>query len=107
MQLAVCHDLSCWLHGCDERIAELRARYGDDVEVELDEVSCLGRCDIAPAVAVDERPAPLADAEGWSPPRATASRLPRARARTGVARTTLRSPASERYGVFARCSPAS
>jgi NADH:ubiquinone oxidoreductase subunit F (NADH-binding)/NADH:ubiquinone oxidoreductase subunit E len=62
VHLAVCHDLSCWLHGADERIAELRARYGDDVEVELHEVSCLGRCDDAPAIAVDERPASVAQA---------------------------------------------
>jgi NADH:ubiquinone oxidoreductase subunit F (NADH-binding)/NADH:ubiquinone oxidoreductase subunit E len=64
VHLSVCHDLSCWLHGADQRIAELRARYGADVEVELNEVSCLGRCDIAPAIAVDERPGPVADAEG-------------------------------------------
>src|ERR671933_2437153 len=62
VQLAVCHDLTCWLHGSDERIAEVKARYGDDVDVELVEVSCLGRCDIAPAAAVDERPVALADA---------------------------------------------
>jgi NADH:ubiquinone oxidoreductase subunit F (NADH-binding)/NADH:ubiquinone oxidoreductase subunit E len=60
--LHVCHDLTCWLSGADERIAELRGRYGDDVEVELIEVSCLGRCDIAPAVAVDEEPAAIGDA---------------------------------------------
>src|SRR5919109_867793 len=47
----------------DERIAEAKARYGDDVEVELVEVSCLGRCDIAPAAAVDERPLAFADAD--------------------------------------------
>src|ERR1700741_4498388 len=46
VELAVCHDLSCWLHGADERITELRERYGEDVEIELREVSCLGRCDI-------------------------------------------------------------
>jgi formate dehydrogenase beta subunit len=62
MALHVCHDLSCWLSGADERIAELRARYGEDVEVELVEVSCLGRCDTPPAVAVDERPARLGEA---------------------------------------------
>ena len=63
VHLAVCHDLSCWLHDSDERIAELRARYGEDVEVELHEVSCLGRCDAAPAIAVDEQPASFAQAE--------------------------------------------
>jgi NADH:ubiquinone oxidoreductase subunit F (NADH-binding)/NADH:ubiquinone oxidoreductase subunit E len=62
VEVAVCHDLTCWLHGSDERIAEAKARYGDDVEVELVEVSCLGRCDIAPAAAVDERPLAFADA---------------------------------------------
>jgi formate dehydrogenase beta subunit len=63
IQLAVCHDLSCWLAGSDERLAELRERYGEDVEVEIVEVSCLGRCDIAPAVAVQEQHAPAAEAE--------------------------------------------
>jgi NADH:ubiquinone oxidoreductase subunit F (NADH-binding)/NADH:ubiquinone oxidoreductase subunit E len=81
VHLAVCHDLSCWLHGADERIAELRARYGDDTEVELHEVSCLGRCDDAPAIAVDEHPASVARAgelvdaaRSGSPPAAEAKR---------------------------------
>src|SRR5215212_7217815 len=51
VQVAVCHDLTCWLHGSDQQIAEAKVRYGEDVEVELVEVSCLGRCDIAPAAA--------------------------------------------------------
>ena len=62
VQLAVCHDLTCWLHGSDERIRETKAKYGEDVEIEIVEVSCLGRCDIAPAAAVDERPLALAEA---------------------------------------------
>src|SRR5690606_20252706 len=37
-------------------IAEVRAQYGDDVEIEIHEVSCLGRCDAAPAVVHDEKP---------------------------------------------------
>ncbi len=61
--LHACHDLSCWLRGSQERIAVLRERYGDDPEVELAEVSCLGRCDIAPAVAVNEYPAPAAGSD--------------------------------------------
>jgi formate dehydrogenase beta subunit len=63
VEVAVCHDLTCWLHGSDERIAEAKARHGDDVEIELVEVSCLGRCDIAPAAAVDERPLAFADVD--------------------------------------------
>jgi len=57
VDLHVCRDLSCWLRGAEERIAEIHTRYGDDVEVEVREVSCLGRCDFAPAVAVSDHPA--------------------------------------------------
>ena len=58
--LHVCHDLSCWLQGADERIAALRERYGQDAEIDLAEVSCIGRCDAAPAAAVNSCPV-LAD----------------------------------------------
>jgi NADH:ubiquinone oxidoreductase subunit F (NADH-binding)/NADH:ubiquinone oxidoreductase subunit E len=61
--LHACHDLSCWLQGADQRIAALRERYGADAEVEVAEVSCIGRCDVAPAVAVNECPA-AADGAG-------------------------------------------
>ncbi len=61
--LHACHDLSCWLQGADQRIAALRERYGDDAEVEFTEVSCLGRCDAAPAVAVNECPSAADDAD--------------------------------------------
>jgi NADH:ubiquinone oxidoreductase subunit F (NADH-binding)/NADH:ubiquinone oxidoreductase subunit E len=56
VEVAVCRDLSCWLRGADGQIAAIRARYRDDVEIEVREVSCLGRCDTAPAVTVNERP---------------------------------------------------
>ncbi|MFR9800931.1 NAD(P)H-dependent oxidoreductase subunit E [Pseudonocardia sp. RS010] len=62
--LHVCHDLSCWLNGGEERLAELRERFGDATDVELVEVSCLGRCDVAPAAAVDERAGPVAEVDG-------------------------------------------
>jgi NADH:ubiquinone oxidoreductase subunit F (NADH-binding)/NADH:ubiquinone oxidoreductase subunit E len=55
--LHVCHDLSCWLQGADERITVLRDRYGQDAEIDLVEVSCIGRCDAAPAAAVNSCPA--------------------------------------------------
>jgi NADH:ubiquinone oxidoreductase subunit F (NADH-binding)/NADH:ubiquinone oxidoreductase subunit E len=58
-----CRDLTCWLAGADERLAALRARLEGDPDVEFREVSCLGRCDTAPAVAVNEHPAALEDAE--------------------------------------------
>jgi formate dehydrogenase beta subunit len=59
VQLRVCHDLSCWLRGADDRIAGLRERYGADTDVEFVEGSCLGRCDMAPACTVNEAPVPM------------------------------------------------
>jgi formate dehydrogenase beta subunit len=61
--LHVCHDLSCWLQGGDQRLAALRQRYGEAADVEFTEVSCIGRCDAAPAVAVNECPAAAEDAD--------------------------------------------
>jgi len=58
-----CHDLTCWLAGADERLAALRDRLEGEPDVEFREVSCLGRCDTAPAVAVNEHPAPLEDTD--------------------------------------------
>jgi formate dehydrogenase/NADH-quinone oxidoreductase subunit F len=58
--LRVCHDLSCWLRGAEERLAAIRDRYGPDAEVEVIEGSCLGRCDDAPAATVNDAAVPLA-----------------------------------------------
>lgn len=49
--VSVCRDMSCHLGGCDglrERLAEVLE--GQDVEIE--EVSCLGCCELAPAIRV-------------------------------------------------------
>ena len=59
----VCHDLTCWLNGAEDRIAELHEQYGDAGDVEVVEISCPGRCDIAPAATVDEQPARLDDVD--------------------------------------------
>jgi len=61
--LHLCHDLPCFLRDGEVRISEMRERYGEDPDVELVEVSCLGRCDIAPAVAVNERPGRVSEAD--------------------------------------------
>ncbi|MBA2641059.1 MAG: NAD(P)H-dependent oxidoreductase subunit E, partial [Nocardioidaceae bacterium] len=49
VEVAICRDLACRLANAPQALAAARARYGDDVEVELREVSCPGRCDMAPA----------------------------------------------------------
>jgi formate dehydrogenase beta subunit len=62
VELRVCHDLSCWLRRGDEAIAAAHRTYDGDPAVSVTEGSCLGRCDIAPAAAVNERPVALAEA---------------------------------------------
>jgi NADH:ubiquinone oxidoreductase subunit F (NADH-binding)/NADH:ubiquinone oxidoreductase subunit E len=59
----VCHDLTCWLNGAEDRIAQLHEQYGDGGDVEVVEISCPGRCDIAPAATVGEQPARLDDVD--------------------------------------------
>ena len=56
LRIELCRDLACWLRGSDERIGEVRTAYADDADVELREVSCPGRCDLAPAATVNEQP---------------------------------------------------
>jgi formate dehydrogenase beta subunit len=59
VEVRVCHDLSCWLRGADERIAALIERHSADADIAIAEGSCLGRCDIAPAGTVNEAPVSL------------------------------------------------
>jgi formate dehydrogenase beta subunit len=102
VQLAVCHDLTCWLHGADDRIREVKERYGGDVEIEIVEVSCLGRCDDAPAAAVDERPLPVDEAvAAVEAARAGDRGETAARTREGERRPNdPYETADEHYGVF-------
>ena len=104
VQLAVCHDLTCWLHGSDERIRETRATYGEDVEIEIVEVSCLGRCDVAPAAAVDERPLALAEVgAAIAAARAGEHEQPEALRRDGERRPNdPYEPGAERYRLLRR-----
>ena len=52
----VCRDMSCRLRGSvamSKHLQQLQSEVGDD-ELEITESSCLGRCDRAPAVLVNE-----------------------------------------------------
>jgi NADH:ubiquinone oxidoreductase subunit F (NADH-binding)/NADH:ubiquinone oxidoreductase subunit E len=55
-ELRVCADMSCHLNGAAELRAELERRFRNarQGEVEIRDVSCLGRCDRAPAMAVND-----------------------------------------------------
>ncbi len=66
-EIAICRDLACRMAGaesaCERLRAWARAREADAEAVELREVSCLGRCDLAPAAAVGDRIAAVDDLE--------------------------------------------
>ncbi len=53
----VCEDMACHLNGACELRAELARRFAgaQPAEVQLREVSCLGRCDQAPAVSINDQ----------------------------------------------------
>jgi NADH:ubiquinone oxidoreductase subunit F (NADH-binding)/NADH:ubiquinone oxidoreductase subunit E len=52
----VCRDVTCAMAGCASQIAALRERLADRDDIELHEVSCLGRCEAAPAASINEVP---------------------------------------------------
>jgi len=55
IEIEVCRDLSCRLAGAESACAQLRDRAISDGGFEIKEVSCLGRCDQAPAAAIGDR----------------------------------------------------
>jgi formate dehydrogenase/NADH-quinone oxidoreductase subunit F len=79
VELSVCRDASCWLAGGAECANQLRHQPGDGVEVC--EVSCIGRCDHAPAGLLNGTPVRVADVDAvkrWlaNPEQAPAFALP-------------------------------
>lgn len=52
----VCRDVSCAMAGCEKLSSDLRANLATQDDVEIVEVSCIGRCEKAPAVSIDEVP---------------------------------------------------
>ena len=55
-EVRVCADMSCHLNGACELRADIERRFANArrSEVEIRDVSCLGRCDEAPAIAVND-----------------------------------------------------
>lgn len=52
----VCRDVSCAMGGCSTMASDLREKLASQDDVEIVEVSCIGRCEHAPAASVDEVP---------------------------------------------------
>jgi NADH:ubiquinone oxidoreductase subunit F (NADH-binding)/NADH:ubiquinone oxidoreductase subunit E len=58
--VTVCRDASCHLRGGVQYVGEIRHGLARETDVEVREVSCLGRCEHAPAACVNDVPL-----EGW------------------------------------------
>ena len=54
--IALCRDAACSIRGAAALGACVRRRLASRTDVEVVEVSCLGRCDAAPAAAVNDAP---------------------------------------------------
>ena len=50
----VCTNISCSLRGADALYEEIEAAVGEDGDINVRHFECLGACDIAPMVSVDE-----------------------------------------------------
>ncbi|MEO7332021.1 MAG: NADH-ubiquinone oxidoreductase-F iron-sulfur binding region domain-containing protein [Minicystis sp.] len=103
--VSLCRDVSCRLAGGADFCARVRAALAGEPGVELREVSCIGRCDSAPAAAVNEHPLAARDLEALlaavkSPPSPHDFPEPTASYRRWGS-DPYASP-DERYGVLAR-----
>jgi NADH:ubiquinone oxidoreductase subunit F (NADH-binding)/NADH:ubiquinone oxidoreductase subunit E len=56
-EIRVCADMSCHLNGACELRAELQSRFAAarPEDVQIRDVSCLGRCDLAPAISINDQ----------------------------------------------------
>jgi NADH-quinone oxidoreductase subunit E len=54
-KVAVCTNISCWMRGGDELLDAFRAAAEGTEDVYVTGFECLGACDIAPMVSIDER----------------------------------------------------
>ena len=64
-EVLICADMSCRLNGACDLRAELSRRFTNSSpnEVQLKDVSCLGRCDRAPAVSINDAVFDAVDAD--------------------------------------------
>jgi NADH:ubiquinone oxidoreductase subunit F (NADH-binding)/NADH:ubiquinone oxidoreductase subunit E len=75
-EVSVCRDLSCFLSGGEGLCARVKALLKNDRDVEVHEVSCLGRCDGAPAAMVNGVPLTGVDAQAIAELARDPKRLP-------------------------------
>jgi NADH:ubiquinone oxidoreductase subunit F (NADH-binding) len=106
--VSLCRDVACRMAGGADLAARARAALEGREGVEVHAVSCLGRCDAAPAVAVNDHPVPLPPGGDLGPLLAAVDVPPCAHAPpepTAAPRRWASDPytaAGDRYGVLRR-----
>jgi NADH:ubiquinone oxidoreductase subunit F (NADH-binding) len=103
VEVVLCRDVSCRLAGGSDFCARARSALAGVPGVAVREVSCIGRCDTAPAAAVNEHPVHAKDLAALA---ARASEAPAAAITEGPAPTRRWASdpygsEDERYGVLA------
>ncbi|MBI84707.1 MAG: nitroreductase family protein [Planctomycetaceae bacterium] len=54
--IQVCQDVTCMMAGAASASQSLLDQWSEQLDLKIEEVSCLGRCDAAPAATVNETP---------------------------------------------------
>jgi len=102
-RLTACRDLSCHMRGGDAALERLKARCHERGDVEFEAVSCLGRCDAAPACSLDDVPMSETRAlQLLDAPSIAAAEHPGQASATSNWRSDPYTKVEERYGVLRR-----
>jgi NADH:ubiquinone oxidoreductase subunit F (NADH-binding)/NADH:ubiquinone oxidoreductase subunit E len=102
--VGVCRDAACHLRGAKDLRESLARRFSARTDVEVQGVSCLGRCEVAPAVAINDVPVAPADADRVAAMAEGKAPLPADEPTTTPRRwqTDPYPPGAPRYGVLRR-----
>jgi NADH:ubiquinone oxidoreductase subunit F (NADH-binding)/NADH:ubiquinone oxidoreductase subunit E len=100
IEVELCRDLSCALAGGAAACARLRELVAGRDDVELREVSCLGRCDAAPAAAIGDRILTLTGSEALLDAIERPATEPTARPRRDWGAAELYANPADRYGAL-------
>ncbi len=100
-RLTACRDLSCHMRGADAVLERLKARCQERADVEFETVSCLGRCDAAPACSIDDVPMTATVAlQALDEPSLAVTQTPGQPDATASWRSDPHTRVEDRYGVL-------
>jgi formate dehydrogenase/NADH-quinone oxidoreductase subunit F len=89
ISISACRDMSCHLGGGPGLAGRLASRLADVPHVRVEETSCLGCCELAPAVRVNGVPVRASDEEARVGRRGPGTGHPRRRTRAGGSTTPV------------------